>query len=288
MNGNDTLSPFRSDLLAGRRVLVTGGGTGLGKATALRMAALGARIVICGRRDEVLQGTATEIAAATGTEVVPIRCDIRDSGAVAAMMDQIWQTGPLDVLVNNAAANFLARTETLSARAFDAITSIALNGNAYCSLAVGSRWIAEKRRGVILNVLTAGAAGGRAFTVPLTMAKAAMLAMTKSLAVEWGPKGIRSIAVAPGLFPTPGAWQQLYPGDRDKQNGVVGSIPVGRFGEHHEFADLCAFLVSDAASYINGDMITVDGGRALKGMDVDDLMSWSEERWESTKKGRQR
>lgn len=281
-------SPFRSDLLAGKRILISGGGTGLGKAMAHRMAALGALPVICGRRSEVLTATAQEIYAETGTTVQTVSCDIRDSAAVQNMIDTVWQTSPLDVLINNAAGNFLARTETLSARAFDAVTSIAMNGNAYCSIGVGRRWIDSGRSGVILNVLTAGAAGGRAFTVPLTMAKAAMLAMTKSLAVEWGPKGVRSIAVAPGLFPTPGAWQQLYPEDRDKQATMMRAIPVGRYGKHHEFADLCAFLVSDAASYLNGDMITIDGGRALKGMDVDDLLSWPAEKWDAIKQARKR
>lgn len=275
--------PFREDLMAGKRVLITGGGTGLGKAVARRMAKLGARIVICGRREEILQKTSLELREESGADVLPIRCDIRESTQIEAMMDAIWRSGALDVLINNASANFLSRTETLSARAFDAITRVALNGNAYCVLSAGRRWIAENRRGVILNVLTAGANNGRAFTVALTMAKAAMLAMTKSLAVEWGPKGIRSVAVAPGLFPTPGAWQQLYPKNRDKSTDLIRSIPVGRFGEHEEFADLCVFLSSDAASYINGDMISIDGGRAIKGMDVDDLFSWSEEQWESIK-----
>jgi NAD(P)-dependent dehydrogenase (short-subunit alcohol dehydrogenase family) len=244
--------------------------------------------VICGRRTEVLEATAAEIRQELGVGVQAISCDIRDSAAVEAMMDAAWAKGPLDALVNNAAGNFLSRTETLSARAFDAVTSIAMNGNAYCTLAAGRRWIAAGRPATILNVLTAGAASGRAFTVPLTMAKAAMLAMTKSLAVEWGPKGIRSIAVAPGLFPTPGAWQQLYPEDRDKDQRTLHSIPVGRYGQHAEFADLCALLVSDAAGYVNGDMITIDGGRALKGMDVDDLMAWTPEKWAAIKQARKR
>lgn len=281
--------PFRPDLLAGKRALVTGGGTGLGRAVTERMAQVGAHVYICGRREDVLAQTAREIADATGSTVTPIPCDIRDSALVEAMFDRIWREGPLDVVVNNAAANFLARTETLSNRAFDAIIDIALKGNAYCVMGAGKRWIAEKRGGVILNVLTTGAGtAGRAFTVPLTMAKAAMLAMTRSLAVEWGPKGIRSIGVAPGLFPTPGAWKQLFPGARAQSKEPTSSIPLGRFGEHDEFADLCVFLASDAAAYVNGDMITIDGGRGLKGMDVDDLFAWTEEQWESLKPARKR
>lgn len=281
--------PFRPDLMAGKRVLVTGGGTGLGRAVTQRMSQLGAQVYICGRREAVLQASAREIAAETGHTVTPIGCDIRDSALVDAMFERIWQDGPLDILVNNAAANFLARTETLSTRAFDTIISIALNGNAYCALGAGKRWITGGRGGVILNVLTTGAAGtGRAFTVPLTMAKAAMLAMTRSLAVEWGPKGIRSIGIAPGLFPTPGAWKQLFPESRTQSRSPTASIPVGRFGEHDEFADMCVFLTSDAATYVNGDMITIDGGRAIKGMDVDDLFEWTDEQWESLKPARKR
>jgi len=279
--------PFRDDLFAGKRVLVTGGGTGLGRAVAHRIAQLRGNVVVCGRRSDVLQTAAAEIAGETGAQVRALTCDIRDAQAVEAMYEEIWRDGPLDGLVNNASANFLARTEALSPRAFGALTDIALHGNAYCVLAAGRRWISSGRHGVILNVLTAGANNGRAFTVPLTMSKAAMLAMTKSLAVEWGPKGIRSVAIAPGLFPTPGAWQQLFD-QRKAGTDPTQAIPLQRFGQHDEFADACCFLLSDAASYINGDMLTIDGGRALKGMDVDDLFAWSDERWESLKAGRKR
>jgi NAD(P)-dependent dehydrogenase (short-subunit alcohol dehydrogenase family) len=284
---NPHAHPFRADLFSGKRVLVTGGGTGLGRAVAHRVAQLGGRVVICGRREDVLQASAAEMSKATEAQVLALTCDIRDPQAIEAMYEAIWKEGPLDILVNNASANFLSRTETLSPRAFTALTDIALHGNAYCALGVGRRWIAENRPGVILNVLTAGAVNGRAFTVPLTMSKAAMLAMTKSLAVEWGPKGIRSVAIAPGLFPTPGAWQQLF--DQRKAGAdPTQAIPLQRFGEHDEFADACCFLISDAAGYINGDMITIDGGRALKGMDVDDLLAWSDEQWDSLKAGRKR
>jgi len=282
------VSPFRADLMAGKRVLVTGGGTGLGMAVARRMAEHGADVCICGRRKEVLDETAASIGADTGRPVRAIACDIRDPTQVEAMLDELWSVGPLDVLVNNAAANFIARTETLSARAFDAVVGISLNGNAYCAIGVGRRWIAAGTGGTILNVLAAGVANGRAYTVPLTMSKAALLAMTRSLAVEWGPKGIRVNAVAPGLFPTPGAWQQLFPDGRSSRSDPTSSIPLKRFGEHPEFADMCVFLASDAATYLNGDMVTLDGGRSLKGMDIDDLAGWSDEQWESLKKRRAR
>jgi NAD(P)-dependent dehydrogenase (short-subunit alcohol dehydrogenase family) len=283
-----SVSPFRPDLMAGKRVLVTGGGTGLGMALARRMAQLGADVAICGRRKEVLDATAQSIGTEAGRTVTAIQCDIRDAAQVDAMLDAIWSGGALDILVNNAAANFLARSETLSSRAFDAIVGISLNGNAYCTLGAGKRWIGAARGGVILNVLAAGVNNGRAFTMPLTMSKAALLAMTRSLAVEWGPKGIRVNAIAPGLFPTPGAWQQLFPEGRSSKEDPTASIPLKRFGEHEEFADMCVFLTSDAATYLNGDMVTLDGGRALKGMDVDDLLSWPEERWEAMKKNRAR
>ncbi|MBE0614827.1 MAG: SDR family oxidoreductase [Burkholderiales bacterium] len=281
--------PFRADLMDGKRVLVTGGGTGLGRAVTYRMAQLGATVYICGRREEILRNTTKEITEETGAQVTPLRCDIRDSAQVESMFDAIWAEGALDILINNAGANFLARTETLSARAFDTIISIALSGNAYCVLAAGKRWIGAKRGGVILNVLASGATSlGRAFTVPLTMAKSAMLAMTRSLAVEWGPKGIRCVAIAPGIFPTPGAFGQLLPEERIKSYDFTRNIPLGRFGEHDEFANMCAFLTSDAASYVNGDMITIDGGRGIKAMDLDDLFSWTDENWASLKQARKR
>lgn len=278
---------YAKDLLKGKKILITGGGTGLGKATAHRMAGLGAHIVICGRREKVLQDTAAEITAATGGLVDPIPCDIREYAQIESMMDKIWSTGPLDVLINNAAANFLARTETVSERAFDAIMRIGLNGSAHCTIQAGRRWIAEKRPGTIINILTTGAEDGRPFTVALTMAKSALLSMVRSLAVEWGPKGIRSIGVAPGLFPTPGSSEALFPEGRQRPE-IRSGIPLGRYGRHDEFADLLTYLCSDQAGYINGVLITMDGGRSVKGLDVDDLFSWTDEQWAAIKAKRTR
>src|SRR4051812_5924109 len=202
---------FEKNLLAGKRVLVTGGGSGLGAAMARRFAELGAELVICGRRLELLEQTAAQLRSELNAKVDTIRCDIRDGAAVDAMMDATWRDAPLDVLVNNAAATFIAQTEHLSFRAADAILAPTLHGAMYCTLAAGKRWIEGRHRGVVLSILSTSTITGRAFTVPSAMAKSAVLAMTRSLAVEWGPKGIRTVAIAPGAFPTAGASGRLRP-----------------------------------------------------------------------------
>jgi len=272
---------FQPDLLAGKRVLVTGGGTGLGRAIAHRYAELGASLVLCGRRGEVLAATAAEITAATGAKVDAQTCDIRSGEAVEAMMKRIWQDGPLDILVNNAAGNFLARTQLLSHRAVDAVLNTVLHGAAYCTIACGRRWIAEGRPGAVLSILTLSALQGAPFTAPSAMAKAGVLAMTRSLAVEWGRHGIRLVAVAPGSFPTPGAWKQLMPEERRKAP-LGRSIPLGRHGEHAELANLCAFLVSDQAGYITGEAVVIDGGkRFLGGAGPSELLAWTDAQWEA-------
>jgi NAD(P)-dependent dehydrogenase (short-subunit alcohol dehydrogenase family) len=202
---------FEKGLLKEKRILVTGGGSGLGAAMGRRFAELGAELIICGRRLELLEATAAGLRDEFGGKVTTARCDIRDGAAVDAMMDAIWRESPIDVLVNNAAATFLAQTEHLSFRAADAILAPTLHGTMYCTLAAGKRWIEGKHKGVVLSILSTSTITGRAFTVPSAMAKSAVLAMTKSLAVEWGPKGIRTVAIAPGAFPTPGASGQLRP-----------------------------------------------------------------------------
>lgn len=267
---------FQTDLLAGKRILVTGGGTGLGAAMARRFAELGAGLVLTSRRPDILEKTANEIREATGASVQVLRCDVRDPAAVADMVEQAWTQGPLDVLVNNAAANFIAQTEHLSARAADAILASTLHGTLYCTLECGKRWIEQGRRGVALGILSTSTITGRAFTVPSAMAKSAHLAMIRSLAVEWGPKGIRMVGIAPGPFPTPGAWGQLRPAGRDKDNL---RNPMGRVGEHIELTNLASYLVSDHAGYINGEMITIDGGAVLRSSGAEDLLDWSEEQW---------
>src|SRR5260221_1919644 len=194
---------FEKGLLAGKRILVTGGGSGVGAAMRRRFVELGAELIICGRRLELLDATAAEMRSDPGGKVTAIRCDLRDGAAVDVMLDAIWRDGPIDVLVNNAAATFIAQTEHLSFRAADAILAPTLHGTMYCTLGAGRRWIEGKHRGVVLSILSTSTITGRAFTVPSAMAKSAILAMTKSLAVEWGPKGVRTVAFAPGAFPTP-------------------------------------------------------------------------------------
>jgi len=274
---------FQTDLLAGKRILVTGGGTGLGAAMARRFAELGAGLVLTSRRPDVLEKTANEIREATGASVQVLRCDVRDPAAVEDMVEQAWVQGPLDILVNNAAANFIAQTEHLSARAADAILASTLHGTLYCTLECGKRWIANGRRGMALGILSTSTITGRAFTVPSAMAKSAHLAMIRSLAVEWGPKGIRMVGIAPGPFPTPGAWGQLRPAGRDKDNL---RNPMGRVGEHIELTNLASYLVSDHASYINGEMITIDGGAVLRSSGAEDLIDWTEEQWAALRQQR--
>ena len=277
---------FRSDLLAGKRALITGGGTGLGKSIAKRYLELGAEIVICGRRKDVLEAAASDLRKATGGAASFISCDVRDAGAVDAMFDEIWRQRPLDVLVNNAAANFIARTDKLSPRAIDAVLNIVLHGSFYCTVACGRRWIEARRGGTVLSVATTPSFTGLAFTAPSAAAKAGIVAMTRSLAVEWGPKGIRLNAVAPGLFPTEGAWERLYPPGSQpapQENGV----PLRRFGQHIELANLFAYLAADESSYITGDLIVIDGGRWMQGVGgavTRAMHDWSDEQWDAMRK----
>jgi NAD(P)-dependent dehydrogenase (short-subunit alcohol dehydrogenase family) len=269
---------FEKGLLSGKRILITGGGSGLGAAMGRRFVELGAELLICGRRLPLIEQTAADWRDQLGGKVSVFACDIRDGGAVEAMMDAIWQQGPLDVLVNNAAATFIAQTEQLSFRAADAILAPTLHGAMYCTLSAGRRWIETKHKGVVLSILSTSTITGRAFTVPSAMAKSAILAMTKSLAVEWGPKGIRTVAIAPGAFPTPGASGQLRPEGRD--DNWATRNPLGRSGEHGELADLASFLISDRAGYINGEMVVQDGGAHLRSSGAEDLLQWSDAQWQ--------
>ena len=256
---------FQADLLKDKRVLITGGGTGLGKSMGRRLLELGARLTICGRRAEVLEATKAEFDKDFGGRTSALPCDIRDGAAVDQLLSSIWaDQGGLDVLVNNAAGNFIAKSETLSARAVDAVLGIVLHGSAYCTLGAGKRWIESKVPGTVLSIVTSYAWTGSPYVVPSAMAKAGVLAMTRSLAAEWGKHGIRLNAIAPGPFPTQGAWERLVP-TKALEETWRQRIPLGRFGEHGELANLAAFLVSDGAAYINGDCITIDGGEWLKG-----------------------
>ncbi|WP_298252609.1 SDR family oxidoreductase [Bradyrhizobium sp.] len=270
---------FEKGLLKDKRILVTGGGSGLGAAMGQRFAELGAELIICGRRLEVLEAAAAAIREASAGKVHTLACDIRDGAAVEAMMESVWREAPLDILVNNAAATFIAQTEHLSFRAADAILGPTLHGTMYCTLAAGRRWIETGHKGVVLSILSTSTITGRAFTVPSAMAKSAVLAMTKSLAVEWGPKGIRTVAIAPGTFPTAGATGQLRPEGRD--SNWVARNPLGRTGEHRELADLASFLISDAGGYINGEMVVQDGGAHLRSSGAEDLLAWTEAQWEA-------
>lgn len=275
---------FEKSLLEGKRILVTGGGSGLGAAMGRRFVELGAILIICGRRLKLLEETAARIRGDLGGEVTAIRCDIRDGAAVDAMLDEIWRGAPLDVLVNNAAATFIAQTERLSFRAADAILAPTLHGALYCTLGAGRRWIEARRGGIVLSILSTSTITGRAFTVPSAMAKSALLAMTKSLAVEWGPKGIRTVAIAPGAFPTPGAAGQLRPEGRDEN--WASKNPLGRVGEHRELADLASFLISDSCGYINGEMVVQDGGAHLRSSGGEDLLQWTDAQWENQRAAR--
>jgi NAD(P)-dependent dehydrogenase (short-subunit alcohol dehydrogenase family) len=278
---------FVPTLLEGRRVLITGGGTGLGKSMGRRFLELGAELVICGRRAEVLAEAISEFNADVPQARVAAKpCDLRDADAVEAMVEDLWKEAPIDILVNNAAATFVAQTHKLSPRAVDAILAPTLHGAIYATLANGRRWIESGRKGVVLSILSTSTITGRAFTVPSAIAKSGLLAMTKSLAVEWGPRGIRLVAIAPGPFPTQAASRQLHTEVRATSKPVTSVNPLGRVGDHDELADLAAFLVSDAASYINGEMVTIDGGQHLRTSGAEDLLGWSDVDWEAQRASR--
>ncbi len=277
---------FRADLLKGKKALITGGGTGLGKSIAKRYAELGADVVICGRRTEVLEATAQELRQATGGNVSFVGCDVRSADAVEQMIDTVWADRPLDILINNAAANFIARTDKLSPRAIDAILNIVLHGSFYCTVAAGRRWIEAGRPGTVLSVATTPSLTGSAFPAPSTAAKAGIVAMTRSLAVEWGKKNIRLNAVAPGLFPTEGAWERLYPPGSQVEPQEL-SVPLRRVGQHIELANLFAYLAADESSYITGELIVIDGGRWMQGVggpSVRAMQDWSDEQWDAMRK----
>ena len=257
---------LRDDALRGKTIVVTGGGTGLGRAMATYFLRLGAKVVIASRKLDVLEAAAVEMAADTGGEVLPLVCDVRDSEQVDRLLAKTLEGfGRVDALLNNAAGNFISPTERLSANAFATIIDIVLKGTANCTLAFGKHWIAEQQPASMLNIVTTYAFTGSAYVVPSAAAKGGVLALTRSLAVEWGKYGIRTNAIAPGPFPTKGAWERLLPGNLANQFDFRKRVPLKRVGDHQELANLAAFLLSDFAGYINGEVITIDGGEWLQG-----------------------
>ncbi|MBB6681465.1 SDR family oxidoreductase [Aequorivita sp. 609] len=262
-----TSKMLRDDALKGKTIVVTGGGSGLGKAMVTYFLELGANVVITSRNIEKLQKVKAELETATGGKVLPVQCDVRNYEEVEAMVEaSVKEFGSVDVLLNNAAGNFISPTERLSANAFDTIIDIVLKGTKNCTLAFGKHWIDKKETNkTVLNIVTTYAFTGSAYVVPSATAKAGVLAMTRSLAVEWAKYGIRFNAIAPGPFPTKGAWDRLLPGDLKEKFDPAKKVPVKRVGEHQELANLAAYLVSDFSAYINGEVVVIDGGEWLKG-----------------------
>jgi NAD(P)-dependent dehydrogenase (short-subunit alcohol dehydrogenase family) len=281
---------FRPGLMQGERILITGGGTGLGKAMAEACVMLGADVYICGRRGGVLDDAARELmdahpSAQGGGKVVGIACDIRVPEAIHDMLDQIWSDGgALTGLVNNAAGNFISRTEDLSPRGFDAIANIVFRGSFFVTLDCGKRWIAEGKKGSVVSILTTWVWSGGPFTVPSAMSKAGLNVMTQSLAVEWGPKGIRFNAIAPGPFPTEGMTARLNPGASEGAYSDMRGNPMGRVGEMRELANLAVYLLHPLSAYVNGQTIAIDGGAwNAGGGGFSRLTEWSDDQWTNAK-----
>lgn len=279
---NYTEGMLREGSLKEKNILITGGGTGLGRAMGEYFLELGANLVITSRKLEVLEETAKEMMAKSGGQVIPVACDVREIDQVEAMWAKcIAEFGQIHGVLNNAAGNFISPTERLSANAFNAVLDIVLKGTSQVTLTAGKHWIAEKQPGVFLNIVTTYAWTGSGYVVPSAAAKAGVLALTRSLAVEWAKYGIRSNAIAPGPFPTEGAWSRLLPGDLVKKFDPAKKVPVGRVGVHQELANLAAYLISDFSAYVNGDVITIDGGEWLKGAgEFNNLEMIPQEMWD--------
>ena len=274
---------FASNLFAGKKILVTGGGTGLGKGMAQRFLALGAEIAICGRRKGVCDATAEELMNAHGGRVVSYGVDIKDAAAVEAMVEEIFRASPLTGLVNNAAGNFISRSEDLSPRAFDAIANIVMHGTFYVTQAVGKRWIAAKRPGAVISIAVTWVRNGGPFVTPSAMSKSAIQAMTMSLAQEWGRYRIRLNAIAPGEIPTEGMSKRLSPG-QEPGAATVASNPMGRVGRIEELQNLATFLMSDGCDWLTGETIAMDGAQALAtGGNFYELRHWGGAEWKAAR-----
>lgn len=274
---------LREGAFKNKTILVTGGGSGLGKSMATYMAKLGANIIITSRNQEKIDIAAKSIAEETGAEILAVQGDVRDYEAMENVLAKgIEKFGSVDGLLNNAAGNFVSPTERLSHRAFESVIGIVLQGTVNCSLVLGKYWIKNKIQGTILNITTTYTITGSAFVAPSACAKAGVQALTKSLAVEWGRKyNIRVNSVSPGPFPTKGAWERLLPGDLAEKLKPENRIPLGRLGEHQELANLSAYLLSDYASYINGETVVIDGGEWLQsGGEFNDLHIITDEMWD--------
>jgi len=276
---------FRPGLMQGERILITGGGTGLGKVMAEACAMLGAEVYIWGRRGNVIEDTAKEIADAHSAKVTGMACDIRVPEAIHDAMDQVWAGGALTGLVNNAAGNFISRTEDLSPRGFDAIANIVFRGSFFVTLDAGKRWLAEGKHASVVSILTTWVWNGGPFTVPSAMSKAGLNVMTQSLAVEWGNRGIRFNAIAPGPFPTEGMNARLTPGSDGKADTPADpGIPLNRNGEMRELANLAVYLLHPGSAYVNGQTIAIDGGKHLQsGGGLGELASWGDAEWEQAR-----
>ena len=273
---------LKENSLNGKTIIVTGGGSGLGKSMSEYLLTLGANIIITSRRKDLLKKVADEMMKEFGGKVLPIVCDVRDPDLVSKVIDESYlKFKRVDCLLNNAAGNFISPTERLSTRAFDAVIDIVLKGTVNFSLLLGKKWIKQKESGNILNIVTTYAWTGSGYVVPSACAKAGVLSLTRSLAVEWAKYNIRSNAIAPGPFPTKGAWERLLPGDLKDKFDPSKKVPLKRVGEHHELANLAAYLVSDFSSYINGEVITIDGGEWLKGAgQFNNLEKVTDEMWD--------
>ncbi len=278
---------LKEGALKGKTIIITGGGTGLGKSMTKYFLTLGANLVITSRKLDVLQKTASELEAETGGKVLAVQCDVRNWLEVEKMLqDTVATFGGVDVLVNNAAGNFISPTERLSPRAFDTVVDIVLKGSYNCTLALGKYWINNNQRNkAVLSIVTTYAWTGSAYVVPSACAKAGVLAMTRSLAVEWAKYGIRMNAIAPGPFPTKGAWDRLVPGEFREKYDLVKQVPLRRVGEHQELCNLAGYLVSDYSAYVNGDVVTIDGGEWLQGAGEFNLFDdVTKEQWDMIEK----